>query len=263
MPPGAPPQAAPGPGFAWSAGPIDAFTNADLTTLRLRPSGGSLLVSHGRLQRGEGYAATPRPDRQFLARVGAILRLRSRERFHVHAAGVADPQGRGWLLAGDNGAGKSTLAYALTRAGWLLLGDDGVIIEHGDGRMIAHAWREPLAVSRALAREFPELAGRQAPAGFDDPRDRVPMRVPIAQRAPVAAVVFLARGERDEIAPVRPAEALARLVKGSTWVLMPDGHAPAHLAALKTLVESARLFQLTHTPRQLHAIASTLGGALR
>jgi len=262
MPPGAPAQAAPGPGFAWSAGPIDAFTNADLTTLRLRPDGGSLIVAHGRLQRGEGYAATPRADRQFLARVGAIVRLRSCDRFHVHAAGVVDPNGRGWLLAGDNGAGKSTLAYALTRAGWLLLGDDGVIIDRTPQGILAHAWREPLAVSRALVREFPELAGKEPPTGFDDPRDRVPVRAPIAQQAPVAAVVFLARGDCDEITPIRPSDALARLVKGSTWVLMPDGHAPAHLAALKALVESTPLFQLTHTPRQLHAIATTLGGLL-
>ena len=263
MPPGAPPAAAPGPGFAWRAGPIDAFTDASGTVLRLMPDGGTLTVRRGRLQRAEGYATAPRADRQFLARVGAILRLRSRDRFHVHAAGAADPTGRGWLLAGENGAGKSTLAYALTRGGWKLLGDDGVIIECTPEGIIAHAWREPLAVSRALASEFPELAGRTPPPGYHDARDRVPVRAPIVQRAPVAALIFLERGTRDAVAPVSPVEALAFLVKQSSWVLMPDGHAAAHLAALRDLVERTPLFRLTNTPRQLRDIAATLAGLLQ
>lgn len=262
MPSGASPAATPGSGFAWRAGPIDALTDRDSTLLRLMPDGGSLCVRHGRLQRAEGYAETPRADRQFLARVGAIIRLRAHGRFHVHAAGAVDPHGRAWLLAGENGAGKSTLAFALTRAGWLLLGDDGVIIERTADGIIAHAWREPLAVSRALASEFPELAGREAPAGYSDDRDRVPVRAPIAQRAPVAALVFLRRGDRDAITPVSAADALAQLVRQSSWVLMPDGHAQSHLDALRDLAERTPRFLLTHTEKQLHAIADTLTRAL-
>ena len=260
---GASPAAAPGPGFAWRAGPIDAYTDEDGTLLRLMPDGGALSVRHGRLRRAQGYAETARADRQFLARVGAIIRLRARGRFHVHAAGVADPTGRGWLLAGENGAGKSTLAYALTRAGWRLLGDDGVIIERTPSGIVAHAWREPLAVSRALATEFPELKGKEPPAGFiDDVRDRVPMRAAIAQRAPVAALVFLRRGDHDAITPVSGADALAQLVRQSSWVLMPDGHAEAHLAALRELADRTPRFLLTHTARQLHEVADTLTRAL-
>ena len=262
MPSGASPAATPRPGFAWRAGSIDAYTDADETLLRLMPDGGSLRVRHGRLERAQGYAETTRADRQFLARVGAIIRLRARGRFHVHAAGVADPAGRGWLLAGENGAGKSTLAYALTRAGWRLLGDDGVIIERTPQGIVAHAWREPLAVSRALVTEFPELAGREPPPGFVDPRDRVPMRAAMAQQAPVAALVFLQRGERDTITTVSGADALAELVRQSSWVLMPDGHAEAHLAALRDLAERIPRFRLTHTRRQLHEVADTLTSAL-
>ena len=258
MPSGASPAAAPRPGFAWNAGPIDAYTDESGTLLRLMPDGGALSVRHGRLHRAQGYAETPRADRQFLARVGAIIRLRTRGRFHVHAAGVADPLGRGWLLAGENGAGKSTLAYALTRTGWRLLGDDGVIIERTHRGIVAHAWREPLAVSRALVTEFPELAGMEPPSGFVDARDRVPMRAAIAQQAPVAALVFLQRGERDAIAPISAADALAGLVRQSSWVLMPDGHAEAHLAALRDLAERTPCFRLTHTQRQLHEVADTL-----
>lgn len=250
------------PGFAWTAGPIDAFTDATGSVLKLMPYGGTLTVRRGRLQRGDRYASTATPERQFLARVGAIVHLRALGRFHVHAAAVADPAGRAWILAGGNGAGKSTLAYALVRAGWRLMGDDGVIIERTLTGVIAHAWREPLAVSRALAPEFPELAGVMPPPGFRDERDRVPMRFPVVQRAPVAAIVFLERGERDELVPMPAAEALLLLVRQSTWVMMPDGHSESHLETLRALVTDAPAFRLTHTARQLHAIAGTLAGAL-
>jgi hypothetical protein len=256
------PDVEPVPGFAWTAGPIDAHTDADGSVLKFMPDGGTLTVRHGRLRRGDHYADTPTPDRQFLARVGAIVRLRSRGRFHLHAAAVADPAGRAWILAGGNGAGKSTLAYALVRAGWHLMGDDGVIIERTSTGVIAHAWREPLAVSRALAPEFPELTGIAPPPGFHDERDRVPMRFGVRQRAPIAALVFLQRGDHDRIEPMPAEEALLLLVRQSTWVLMPDGHSAAHLDALRALVSGAPAFRLTHTPRQLHAIAATLSGAL-
>jgi hypothetical protein len=262
MPSGASPAAFPTPGFAWRAGPIDAFTNGDETALRLMPNGGALSVRHGRLFRGDGYAETPRANRQFLARVGAIVRLRSRGRFHMHAAGAVDPAGRGWLLVGENGAGKSTLTYALARAGWKALGDDGVILERTTGGIIAHAWREPLCVSRALTAEFPELAANTAIPFPDDERERIPMRCAIAQRAPVAALVFLRRGDRDVIEPVPPAEALTLLVRQSMWVLMADGYAASNLSVLQELAAQARVFRLTHTSRQLREISATLTGAI-
>jgi hypothetical protein len=245
-------------GFAWTAGPIDAFTDSRATVMRIKPGGGTLTVRQGRLERGAHYTETATPDRQFLARVGAIVRLRARGRFHVHAAAVADPKGRAWLLAGENGAGKSTLAYALVRLGWRLMGDDGVILERTHNGVVAHAWREPLAVSRALAPEFPELGSASAPAGYRDDRDRVPMRFPVAQRGRVAALVFLERGARDEIVRIPAEEALLTLVRQSIWVLMADGHSPAHLETLRALAMDAPAFRLTHTPHQLHAIGETL-----
>jgi hypothetical protein len=84
------------------------------------------------------------------------------------------------------------------------------------------------------------------------------MRAAIAQRAPVAALVFLRRGDRDQVTTVGSAEALAQLVRQSSWVLMPDGHAEAHLAALRELAERTPRFLLTHTALQLHRVADTL-----
>ena len=58
------------------------------------------------------------------------------------------------------------------------------------------------------------------------------------------------------------ADALAQLVRQSSWVLMPDGHAEAHLAALRELADRTPRFLLTHTARQLHEVADTLTRAL-
>ena len=258
-----PPSVARTPGSAWRAGPIDAFTDSDGTTLRMMPEGTTLTVRRGRLARGEGYAAATPANRQFLARMGAIVRLRALGRFHLHAAAVADPAGRVWILTGENGAGKSTLAYALVRQGWKLIGDDGVIIERTANGITAYPWREPLAVSRALVSAFPELAEKANEPGYRDERDRVPMRFPVTKRGTVAALAILQRGDSDTLERMSQAEVLAFLVKQSVMVMLADGHSAAHLAALQALAMSVPAYRLTHTRRALLEIAATLGGALQ
>jgi len=47
----------------------------------------------------------------------------------VHALGILDPLGRGWLFAGHSGAGKTTMARLLEQAGVMsLLSDDRIIL---------------------------------------------------------------------------------------------------------------------------------------
>ena len=226
------------------------------------PEGTTITVRGGRLRRGEGYAAASKANRQYLVRMGAIVRLRALGRFHLHAAAVADKAGRVFILTGENGAGKSTLAYALVRSGWKLLGDDGVIVERAPLGTLALPWREPLAVSRALVSEFPELSAQASEPGYRDERDRVPVRAAMAKRGIVAALVFLRRGDEDRLEPMAPAEALATLIRQSVLVMLPDGNSPEHLATLERLVSTTPLFRLTHTSRQLHEIAATLSRTL-
>ncbi|HWE41975.1 MAG TPA: hypothetical protein VG432_05680, partial [Gemmatimonadaceae bacterium] len=154
---------------AWQWGDVDASDHGERTCLTHRHAGARLWVEAGRLMRGNGYDRAEAAVRQELARVGAIIRLRQRGRYLVHAAGVVDPCGRAWLLAGDSGSGKSTLAYALARNGWTVLGDDGVLIERRGGGLIAHGWREPLRVSRQLADVFPEIGDDALRASPGDP----------------------------------------------------------------------------------------------
>ena len=243
--------------IAWQWGGVDASDHGERTCLTHRHAGVQLWVAGGRLVRGSGYDAADTAVRQELARVGAIIRLRQRGRYLVHAAGVVDPSGRAWLLSGDSGSGKSTLAYALARTGWTVLGDDGVPIERrGDG-LVAHSWREPLRVSRELDTAFPELADDRLRPMPNDPRDRVPVTMRGTRSAPVAAVVLVERATSFAIAPVAPLSALATLVRQSPWVILGDEHARAHLELLhvhaRSLVAAGFMVLVTSLPQDIPA----------
>ena len=242
----------------WQWGEVDARSHADGLCLRHRRDGAELWVRGGRLTRGTGYDRAPAAARRDLARVGAVVRLRQKGRYLLHAAGAVDPRGRAWLLSGDSGSGKSTLAYALARRGWRILGDDGVVIETVGAEVIARAWRDPLMVSGSLLHAFPEMHERAAAASTSDPRRRAPVIMPFADRAPLAAVVFVRRAAELSIEKLSEVHALAALVRQSPWVILGDRHAAAHLAALRC-VAARPAYSLGHTPAELHGLADVLG----
>lgn len=219
-----------------------------------------LIVSAGRLRRGDGYGSASASARRSLARVGAMLRLRSLGRYLVHASGVVDPAGRAWILAGDSGSGKSTLAYALSRAGWSVLGDDGVVLDSSGDGPTARGWNDPLQLSKSLSSHFSELCRFRSLARAGDARGRFPVmaRRGGAVAAPVAAIVFLAQAAQDSCTRLAPSTALALLVRQSPWVFLDDGHSRRHLGALARAVSLAPAFRLQHSPSQLYGIAATL-----
>lgn len=249
------------PAIAWKWGEVDASDHDERTCLTHRHAGARLWVERGRLVRGEGYGQASPDVRRELARVGAIVRLRQRGRYLVHAAGAVDPVGRAWLLAGDSGSGKSTLAYALARRGWRVLGDDGVLVERTMAGLVAHPWREPLRVSAQLVSAFPEIAGRGRVPQPGDARHRIPLPMLSARSAPLVAVVFVERSTAFALGTTGPATALAALVRQSPWVILGDEHSRAHLGLLKQ-VAAQPVFRLRHTPAELHSLPDLLLGAL-
>jgi hypothetical protein len=249
-------------GHTWQFNGVTGVTAGEDTRLT-HDAGGELWVHGDRLVRGAGYDSAGRQPRRELARAGAILRLRRRGRFHVHASAVVDPRGRAWIFTGVSGSGKSTMAYALARRGWRLLGDDSVIVEpHAEDRGVtAYAWRETLLVSASLGPAFPELGDAEARAIPGDLRRRFPVDVGVAHSAPVAALICLEQGEPDALTPIPALAALVELVRQSAWVLIPDPAARLHLDGLSTLVTRVPTFHLRHSPRQLHEIEATLTDA--
>ena len=236
---------------------VDAFALPD-GAMRLvhRNGGATLLVARDRLLPGDGYAEASAPTRRALSRVGAILRLRQRGRFHLHASGLVDPRGQAWLFSGDTGAGKSTLACALADAGWQVLGDDGVILERRDREVIAHPWRDALQVSAWMIPAFPRAGRVTGSPDARDPRFRVPVVAACARSAPLGGVVLPVRGTRDAMTRIAPLEALTALVRQSPWVMLGDRAAREHLDLLARLVVTTPAWRLEHTAAILPLIRS-------
>ncbi len=237
-------------------------TSGDETRLRHLDADAELHFSGGRLHGGRRYRSAPAHVRRELARAGAILRLRQRRRFFVHAAAVVSGTGRCILLVGDSGTGKSTIAYALHRAGWRLLGDDGVVLEGRASHVVAHCWRRPAMVSVELASHFPELAARSGDVEPGDQRRRAAIGIEHARLAPVAAVIVLERGAAGALEPIAASEALRELMRQSPWVLLGDASSPAHFQGLARVVTRSRTYKLVHGPAELGRVHEMVGGIL-
>jgi hypothetical protein len=245
----------------WRIGPVDIVATGANALLHDVPSGAQLRVTGTRLSRDANYDGAPRDARIRLARAGAMIALRARGLYQLHASAAVDPQGIAWLFAGPSGAGKSTLAYALARQGWQILGDDGVVLEPTARGATLHAWREPLQVSSWLESEFPELRARRHLESTNDPRKRIPMPANAARHAPLGAIIFPRRSATDALTPMPQTLALAELIMQSSQVLLADSETPRHFGRLRDVVMRVPSFRLEHTRKQLHAIADTLRAA--
>jgi hypothetical protein len=242
-------------GMRWRVDGVEGVcVNDNLTLLRDLECGAELRFSEGRLTRGAGYGFAQRRTRQSLARTGAILRLRQRNRFYVHASGVVDPRGRAFVFAGESGSGKSTVAFALARLGWTLLGDDGVVLEPLADTIIVHGWRSPLLVSTSLQRFFPELEGSADRVIAGDARGRIPCHVNASPRAMLSALVFLKQGPSGSLRSCADNEALMLLIRQSPWVLLGDRYSREHFRALQQIVSGTRALSLVHGPDELMRI---------
>jgi hypothetical protein len=160
--------------------------------------------------------------------MAAALLLAAADRWLVHAAAVADPDGRVFLLAGDTHAGKSTTALNLARAGWTLLSDDHVVVWRRAGVWTAEGWPRPSHLDTG----WPD----GAPTGVREARD--PRDIPgirLTGPGPVAGVL-LPRVDRDAaytvVARATSAAALTALLRQSAWSLTDPAAAPATLAAM-------------------------------
>src|SRR5439155_7437348 len=158
--------------------------------------------------------------------VSAALLLAGLGRALVHAAAVVAPDGDAWLLAGDARAGKSTTCATLASAGWGYLSDDQVVLTGREDGIEVEGWLRPFHLDGETG-ERREVAPAELGLGGGWRRT-----------ARLAGAIFpvVAPAEPTLLTPVAAADALARLVRQTPWLLACRRTAPAVLALLTRAV---------------------------
>ncbi len=125
----------------------------------------------------------------------------------LHACGIIDGEGRGWLFCGHSGAGKSTLAKLWSSRRVTVLSDDRIVLREVDGeiRMFGTPWH--------------------GEAGFS-----------VAEDAPLAGILVLGHAPRNEIESLARPEAVSELMARA---FLPFFEAMALETAMDTLSTAA------------------------
>jgi hypothetical protein len=161
----------------------------------------------------------------FLAGVAAVHAAWA-GRFALHAGAWAGRDGRAWLLTGPSGTGKSTMLAALAGAGAPVAADDLAVL---DGQAVLAG---PRGVD--LRPDVAEALGTEA----REVRGATRRRVRLEAVDPVIALQGIVHldppdGRGPRLAPLRPAERLARLGREDLWAIpAPGADALLGLAAL-------------------------------
>ena len=138
----------------------------------------------------------------------------------VHACGVVDASGQGYLFAGQSGAGKTTMARLWQKTEEVqVLSDDRIILRYQSGRfwMYGTPWHGE--------------AGLSSPA-----------------RAPLKGVYLLRHGPSNRLVPLRRSSTAARLVACSFPPFYHSSGLDFTLGFLDQLVEAVPCYELSFTP---------------
>lgn len=165
------------------------------------------------------------------------LILNRMRRALLHGAAVVAPDGRAWLLVGDAFAGKTTTTVNLIQAGWDWVSDDTVVLGRADdGSVVVQGWPRAFHLDRGYhAGESTGTRDTVEPDSFGPGRWR--------RSARVAGVVF-PRVEADRptaATPIPAADAFARLVRQSPWLLADRTVARDVLELLTAAVSGTRV----------------------
>ncbi len=138
----------------------------------------------------------------------------------LHGCGVVDSQGEGHLFVGQSGAGKSTMARLWQpQPGIQILSDDRIVLRQSGQKLWMHGtpWH--------------------GEAGFSS-----------AARAPLTRIYFLQHGQKSQLLPQRPAEAVGHLFTCS----FPPFHDPEALdftlGFFEEVVKAVPCFELQFLP---------------
>jgi hypothetical protein len=140
----------------------------------------------------------------------------------VHACGISDPQGKGYLFIGQSGAGKSTMAgFWKDQPGITILSDDRIVLRKMNGGfwMYGTPWH-------GEGRFFS------------------------TSRARLSRIYFLEKGKKNEVIPYRPAEAIGRLTACSFLPFYKREPLDFTMAFFEETVKAASTGELRFVPNR-------------
>jgi hypothetical protein len=137
----------------------------------------------------------------------------------VHALGIRDRDGRGYLFTGHSGAGKSTTAGLWEKEGVLVLSDDRIILRYQDG--VFWMYGTPWHGESQLA---------------------------AAERTELSRIFVLGRGKQNELAPLSPAEAVSQLFARSFVPFYEPAALGYTLELLQRIAEAVPCAELRFVP---------------
>lgn len=196
-------------------------------------------------------AGLQRPNellRSFLLTV-CVLLLRRAGLHHAHSASLRDPRGRGWLIAGASGSGKSTTSAILARQGWSIGTDDIAFLTEGasPGTTEVVAWRERLALHGDAVAATGHAGGAPLEARGKTGWYAEELGAEWVQRVTPAFLAFptVRAFSPTVVTPLRPRDALSRLLPSSPWVALEADYADENLALMTQLVTQAPAFEIS------------------
>lgn len=178
-----------------------------------------------------------------------ILLMRRVGLHHIHAAALRDPAGRGWCIVGVSGSGKSTTTSLLAKVGWSVGTDDISFMTAGSSHDLTDvvAWRErvgllPDSVSATGYAGGVAVGPRRKSGWFAEE-----FGAPWVDRVTPQVLVFPTASAElpTSVRPLRPRDAMSRLMLSSQWVSLDGDLADEHLGLMARLAKQARAFEAT------------------
>jgi hypothetical protein len=153
-------------------------------------------------------------DAYSMLTVSSALLLGRMERALIHAAAIAAPGGRSWLIVGDGGSGKSTTCAGLAAHGCELLSDDQVVLGREGERLSVEGWLRPIHLDGGWQRRVP--SGRRRTV---EPAE---LGLEVGRHVGTVAGTLHTSVEAEQptaTAAIPSAEAFTLLVRQSPWLL--------------------------------------------
>jgi hypothetical protein len=237
----------------------DGYCYPDHKQIVLAVNGSTIVVAAPELNRTDVWLSDSTAGRHRLALNNVILyavqaALRRGGMYQFHAGCVLAPDTTsGILLVGDSGSGKSTLTANLIRHGWRFVSDDNLLLRDTSSGIVAWALRryftfDESTLDACKLRQFPDAIGKRVPGDRDKVRFYARRAFPesFVETCVPGVIMFPAIGgePKTRIEPVKPGDALARLLLQCPWATCDTAAAPDHVRALTNLIKQTRNYLL-------------------